>query len=72
MVQSFYPLINRPTRITKSSTTLIDNIYCNISNTMAAGLLHTNISNHKGIFVSIITPYSLKNMFWYLKEILAK
>ena len=41
-------------------------IYCNmpnISNTMAAGLLHANISDHKGIFVSIITPYSLKKMF---------
>ena len=49
----FYPLINRPTRITKSSATLIDNIYCNmqnISNTMAAGLLQVNISDHKGIF----------------------
>ena len=49
----FYPLINRPTRITKCSATLIDNIYCNmsnISNTMAAGLLHANISDHKGIF----------------------
>ena len=50
----FYPLINRPTRITKSTATLIDNIYCNmpnISNTMAAGLLHANISDHKGIFL---------------------
>ena len=49
----FYPLINRLTRITKSSATLIDNIYCNmpnISNTMAAGLLHANISDHKGIY----------------------
>ena len=63
----FYHLINRPTRITKSiSAFLIDNIYCNmpnISNTMAAGLLHANISDHKGIFVSIITPYSLKRCF---------
>ena len=44
IVQSFYPLINRPTRITKSSATPIDNIYCNmpnISNTMAAGLFIT-------------------------------
>ena len=28
----FYPLINKPTRITKSSATLIDNIYCNMPN----------------------------------------
>ena len=48
-----YPLINRPTRITKSSETLIDNIYCNmpnISNTMEAGLLHAIISDHNGMF----------------------
>ena len=50
---NLYSLINRPTRITKSSGTMINNIYCNmsnISNTMAAGLLHANISDHKGIF----------------------
>ena len=38
----FYPLLNRHTRITKSSATLIDNIYCNmpnISNPMAAGTI---------------------------------
>ena len=42
----FYPQKNRPTRITKSSAILIDNIYCNMPNTMAAGLLHVNISDH--------------------------
>ena len=50
----FYPLINRPTRITKSSATLIVNIYCNmpnISNARAAGLLHAHISDDKGIFL---------------------
>ena len=26
----FFPLINQPTRETKSSNTIIDNIYCNI------------------------------------------
>ena len=49
----FYPLINIPTRTTNSSATLIDNIYCNMpnkSNIMAAGLLHANSSDHKGIF----------------------
>ena len=60
----FYPLINRPTRINKSSATLIANIYCNMPNTsktMAAVLLHTNISDHKGIFC--IDNNSLKQMF---------
>ena len=62
----FYPLINRPTRITKSSATLIDNIYCNmsnISNTMAAGLLDANISDHKGIFCIDNNTLLFKKMF---------
>ncbi len=48
-----YPLINKPTRITDKSATLIDNIYCNIPNlssTIDSGLLHVNISDHKGLF----------------------
>ena len=71
----FYPLINRPTRITKSSATLIVNIYCNmpnISNTMAAGLLHANISDHKGMFCINNNTLHSKKMFRYLKEIFAK
>ena len=49
----FYPLINKPTRITESTSTLIDNIYCNVpnvSNNIQCGLLHVNISDHKGLF----------------------
>ena len=42
------PVVYTYSRITKSSATLIDNIY--ISNTMTAGLLHVNISDHRGIF----------------------
>ena len=68
-------MINRPTCITKSSVTLIDNIYCNmtnISNNMSAGLLHANISNHKGIFCIDNNTLLSKKMFWYLKEIFVK
>ena len=50
-----FPLINKPTRETKSSKTIIDNIYCNIyiphvldiSNT---GIIRTYISDHHAIF----------------------
>ena len=62
----FYPLINRPTRITKSSATLIDNIYCNMPNisiTTAAGLLHANVSDHKGIFCIDNNTLLSKKMF---------
>ena len=50
----------------KSSAILNSNMYCNmpnISNAMAAGLLHVNISDHNGHFVSIITPHFPKDCF---------
>ena len=49
----FCPLINRPTRVTQNSSTLIDNIYCNIPNiatSCKAGILRTSISDHYAIF----------------------
>ena len=48
---SFYPLINKPTRVTKSSATLIDNIFTNsVNNTTKSGILFTDISDHFPIF----------------------
>lgn len=50
---SYYPLITKPTRITNTSKTLIDNIYCSnlmlVSQTLN-GLLCTDISDHLPIF----------------------
>ena len=46
-------LITKPTRITEHSATLIDNIYCNISNladTCKSGILRVTISDHYAIF----------------------
>ena len=46
---SFIPLITRPTRITSTSATFIDNIFCNIllnNNTRINGVLYTDISDH--------------------------
>ena len=46
---SFVSLINRPTRVTKNSATLIDNIftncYCNIEHTFQC-LIYTDVSDH--------------------------
>ena len=46
---SFVSLINRPTRVTKKSATLIDNIftncYCNIEHTFQC-LIYTDVSDH--------------------------
>lgn len=47
----FYPLINKPTRITSKSSTLIDNIFTNaFSNVTKSGILYTDISDHMPVF----------------------
>ena len=44
---SFFPLINRPTRVTGSSATLIDNIFCNsINSNFYNAIIYSDISDH--------------------------
>ena len=51
-LHSLCPLINRPTRITNSSASLIDNIFSNAINCkLVSCLFYTNISDHLPIFV---------------------
>ena len=46
-----FPFINKPTRVTDHSASLIDNIYSNIpSQNCFSGILKTSISDHYGIF----------------------
>ncbi len=50
---SFFPLINRPTRITQHTATLIDNIFTNELDQMESslnGLIFSDISDHLPIF----------------------
>lgn len=48
---SFYPLITRPTRITNSSATLIDNIFVNnLEESYTSGILFTDLSDHLPVF----------------------
>ena len=51
---AFLPLITKPTRITPTSATLIDNIYSNDipgENTQMQGIIYTDISDHLPIFL---------------------
>ncbi|XP_065685038.1 uncharacterized protein LOC136097048 [Hydra vulgaris] len=68
-IKSFYdeilmagavPLINRPTRITKTSTTLIDNIFTTdiYNRKLKKGIIKTDISDHFPIFLTIHTVSS--------------
>ena len=49
---SFFPLISKPTRVSKHSATLIDNIFCNNTNDkdIINGIFYTDISDHFPIF----------------------
>jgi hypothetical protein len=48
-----YPTITKPTRITKSSATLIDNIFTNTEKQTKSGILTTDISDHLTPFLII-------------------
>ena len=50
---SFYPTINKPTRITDISSTLIDNIFTNDYSNHCAGVLVTDVSDHLPVFLVV-------------------
>ena len=55
----FYPLINRPTRITAHSATLIDNIFTNnLSSQLFSGIILNDLSDHLPVFVYTFTESS--------------
>ena len=58
---SFMPLINKPTRVSNVSATLIDNIYCNDndSNNYFKGIFYTDISDHFPIFCINLRNHSI-------------
>ena len=50
--KKFLPIINRPTRVTPHSCTLIDNIFCNrVDEVESSGVITTNIFDHYPVFV---------------------
>ena len=50
-LHSYIPLINKPTRVTNQSATLIDNIFTNNHKNMLQGIMYTDISDHFPIFL---------------------
>ena len=67
-----YPLIDKPTRITDSSTTLIDNIFTNeLRYNLNCGILFNDITDHLLIFA--LCEYNISrcnvNEFQYIRKI---
>ena len=50
MVNSMYPLIHFPTRITRNKCSLLDNIFTNNLDYMLTGVLSADISDHLAVF----------------------
>ena len=57
---SYLPIINKPTRVTANSASIIDNVFCNDTlNQHFSGILYTDLSDHFHVFTILnceITP----------------
>ena len=53
LVKDLYPVINKPTRVSKRSMTCIDHIYTNsfINQDLTSGIIKTDYSDHFPVFV---------------------
>ena len=59
----FYNLVNKPTRVTENKSSIIDNIYTNVSKTLVNGIFKTDFSDHYSIFcVTELTKLLAKNI----------
>jgi len=63
---SFFPTIVKPTRITDTSATLIDNIYTNAFDKIdksQSGILYTDISDHLPVFILVYSNINTKSCY---------
>ena len=59
----FFPTVNKPTRVSAGSETIIDNIFTNCSNDFKSGIINIDISDHFPIFVSqTINPHNVNRI----------
>ena len=56
----FFPIIFRPTHITKYSATLFNNIFVNYPNFSNSGLIYFDISDHLGLPLFVTLPVNNK------------
>ena len=65
----FMPLINKATRVTRNSTTLIDNIFCNDAHNISLfnGIFYSDISDHFPVFSVNLSSTTAKDDCTVLK-----
>ena len=61
---SIFPVINRPTRVTETSATIIDHIFTNtiIDSSLRSGIGKTDISDHFAVFCLLKTNFEQSNI----------
>ena len=60
---NFFSVVTHPTCVTLSTSTVIDNIFCNrVDDIEATNVITTNISDHFSIFSSEKTPSLAKDV----------
>ena len=66
---TFYPLISRPTRITNTTATLIDNIFVNnIEENYKCGILFTDLSDHLPVFLKTSNSQRFKHQILLIQR----
>ena len=67
---SYVPLINKPTRVTDTTATLIDNIFCNdiFDQSIINGVMCTDISDHFPVFCIVKTKKSINSKNSFIKR----
>ena len=55
-----YPYIDKPTRITATTQTIIDNIFSNVFDTVSNGIIYYDLSDHLPIFLLCNNNYNKK------------
>ena len=69
--EHFSPLINKPTRESKHTHTIIDNIYCNIPSSIEmceSGILRPFISDHNAVFCVLNDTTVFNDKHAYIKR----
>ena len=74
---NFYPLINKPTRITDSSSSIIAHIWTNVSNTcIKSGIIAHCVADHLAVIqvsnLGKIKTNTVPNVSWYALSNLTK
>ena len=72
MINSIFPVIHHPTRVTVNSATLIDNVFTNNIESICSGIIFADISDHFPIYCVQNDVIDNELKLWLLSVICVK